>query len=30
MAFLESRGNLQSFEPNPSLVGPLLTDIWPF
>jgi len=27
MAFLESRGNLQSFEPNPSLVGPLLTDI---
>ena len=30
MAFLKTRGNLQSFEPNPGFVEPIFREIWPF
>ena len=29
-AFLETRGNLQSFESNPGFVAPIFREIWPF
>ena len=30
MAFLKTRGNLQSFEPNPGFMAPIFREIWPF